>query len=327
MQIGSIDTGAPVRLAPMADVSNVPFRLIARRCGSGMTTSEEVDAEALIHNSVRAQRTAEFLPEERPVALQLLGGRAESMAEAANRLQDLGADMIDVNMGCPVRKIVKKGKGSALMRDLPRTAEILSSLRKVLAIPLTIKIRGGWDDEHLNAVEVAQLAESEGVDAITVHPRTRSQQFTGLAPWQIIGDVVDAVNIPVTGNGDVDSMAKARRMMAETNCQAVMIGRGAMGRPWVFSDEYESLGREAQDEYRLNVISEHMELIEEHLDERRALIQMKKNLSWYISTGWRARFRRRELFECVTAAEAWDVFRRYWDLRLFEEEKLAAAAG
>ncbi len=327
MQIGSIDTGAPIRLAPMADVSNVPFRLIARRCGSGMTTSEEVDAEALIHNSVRAQRTAEFLPEERPVALQLLGGRASSMTEAASRLQDLGADMIDVNMGCPVRKIVKKGKGSALMRDLPRTAEILSSMRKVLTIPLTIKIRGGWDDEHLNAVEVAQLAESIGVDAITVHPRTRSQQFTGLAPWQIIGDVVDAVKIPVTGNGDVDSMAEARRMMAETGCQAVMIGRGAMGRPWVFSDAYESLGREAQDEFRLSVITEHMELIQVHLDERRALIQMKKNLCWYISTGWRARFRRRELFECITAPEAWDVFRRYWDLRLFEEEKLAVAAG
>ena len=292
-----------------------------------MTTSEEVDAEALIHNSVRAQRTAEFLPEERPVALQLLGARASSMTEAASRLQDLGADMIDVNMGCPVRKIVKKGKGSALMRDLPRMAEILSSMRKVLTIPLTIKIRGGWDDEHLNAVEVAQLAESIGVDAITVHPRTRSQQFTGLAPWQIIGDVVDAVKIPVTGNGDVDSMAEARRMMAETGCQAVMIGRGAMGRPWVFSDAYESLGREAQDEYRLSVITEHMELIQEHLDERRALIQMKKNLCWYISTGWRARFRRRELFECITAPEAWDVFRRYWDLRLFEEEKLAVAAG
>ncbi|MCH7739832.1 MAG: tRNA-dihydrouridine synthase, partial [Chloroflexi bacterium] len=232
-----------------------------------------------------------------------------------------------VNMGCPVRKIVKKGKGSALMRDLPRTAEILSSMRKALSIPLTIKIRGGWDDEHLNAVEVAQVAEGEGVDAITVHPRTRSQQFTGVAPWRIIGEVVDAVTIPVIGNGDVTSMPEARRMMAETGCQSVMIGRGAMGRPWVFSDEYQSLGREDQDEYRLNVIDEHMELIQEHLDERRALIQMKKNLSWYISTGWRARFRRRELFECATAAEAWDVFRRYWDLRLFEEEKLAAAAG
>ncbi len=327
MQIGSIDTGAPVRLAPMADVSNVPFRLIARNCGSGMTTSEEIDAEALIHDSYRAIRTAGFLPEERPVALQLLGAKATSMAEAAKRLQDLGADMIDVNMGCPVRKIVKKGKGSALMQDLPRTAEILSAMRTALSIPLTVKIRGGWDDEHLNAVEVAQLAEAEGVDSITVHPRTRSQQFTGKAPWEIIGDVVDAVSVPVTGNGDVDSMAGARRMMAQTGCQAVMIGRGAMGRPWVFSDEFDSLSRQEQDEYRLNIITQHMELIQEHLDERRALIQMKKNLSWYISTGWRARFRRRELFECVTAPEAWDVFKHYWDLRLFEEEALAAAAG
>ena len=247
MQIGSIDTGAPVRLAPMADVSNVPFRLIARNCGSGMTTSEEIDAEALIHDSYRAIRTAGFLPEERPVALQLLGAKASSMAEAAKRLQDLGADMIDVNMGCPVRKIVKKGKGSALMQDLPRTAEILSAMRSALSIPLTVKIRGGWDDEHLNAVEVARLAEAEGVDSITVHPRTRSQQFTGKAPWEIIGDVVDAVSIPVTGNGDVDSMAGARRMMAQTGCQAVMIGRGAMGRPWVFSDAFDSLSRQEQD--------------------------------------------------------------------------------
>src|SRR5262249_52843367 len=159
----------------------------------------------------------------------------------AERCQALGADIVDLNMGCPMPKITGKGKGAALMRDVTGTALVLRALHKACSVPLTIKIRGGWDDEHLNAVEVAQMAEAEGVDAITVHPRTRSQRFTGRAPWTIIADVVEAVHIPVTGNGDVRSMAEARRMVAETGCASVMIGRGALGHPWIFDETFDTL--------------------------------------------------------------------------------------
>src|SRR5262249_25471599 len=184
-------------------------------------------------------------------------------------------------MGCPMPKITSRGKGAALMKDVLGTALILRALRKALDIPLTIKIRGGWDDDHLNAVEVAQMAESEGVDAITVHPRTRSQRFTGKAPWAIIRDVVEAVRIPVTGNGDVRSMADARRMVEATGCQSVMIGRGALGSPWVFDGEFESLAPDARRAYQARVIARHCELIRRHFQDKYALVQMKKHLAWY----------------------------------------------
>src|SRR5499426_3776585 len=216
MNIGGVTISALGRLAPMAGVTNAPFRLIALECGSGLTTTEEMDAAALLMNHPHADAIAAYYPEERPLAMQLLGKDAEILERAARKLERLGADIVDLNMGCPMPKITGKGKGAALMRDVMGTALILRALRKAVGVPLTIKIRGGWDDEHLNAVEVAQMAEAEGVDAITVHPRSRSQRFTGKAPWTIIGEVVEAVRVPVTGNGDVRSMAEARRMIAET---------------------------------------------------------------------------------------------------------------
>src|SRR5216110_216689 len=196
----------------MAGVTNAPFRLVARECGAGRLTSEEIDARALVHDNARTLALAAYLPEERPLAMQLLGEDPDLLAEAARRLEAAGADGIDLNMGCPVAKVVAKGQGAALMRDPLAAALILRALRKAVRVPLTIKIRGGWDGRTVNAVEIAQLAESEGVDAITVHPRTRSQQFSGLAPWAIIASVVDTVGIPVTGNGDVRSHDDARAM-------------------------------------------------------------------------------------------------------------------
>src|SRR6266545_2787672 len=186
MKIGDVEIKAATRLAPMAGVTNAPFRLIARECGSGLTTTEEMDAAALLINHPHADAIAAYYPEERPLAMQLLGKDAEVLVRAAEKCQRLGADIVDLNMGCPMPKITGKGKGAALMRDVAATSLILRALRKAVSVPLTVKFRGGWDDEHLNAVEVAQMAEAEGVDAITVHPRTRSQRFTGKAPWAII---------------------------------------------------------------------------------------------------------------------------------------------
>jgi nifR3 family TIM-barrel protein len=227
-------------------------------------------------------------------------------------LQDQGADIIDLNMGCPVQKITKTGRGSAMMKDVEKTAKILEAMRAVLTIPFTIKIRSGWDEMHLNAVEVAKMAEDVGVDAITVHPRTRSQQFTGLSKWDMISQVVDAVNVPVTGNGDVKSMSDARRMAAETGVESVMIGRGAMGKPWVFDESFEDLSPSGKYEYQTRVINRHMPLIMEHFPEKVGLIQMQRHLSWYAGGRDRVRTFRVELFGAESYQETRDVFDRYW---------------
>ncbi len=316
MFIRDVEVQGIARLAPMAAVTNAPFRMVARESGSGLTTTEEIDAVSLIRRSPAALDITRYYPEERPLAMQLLGADAELLCRAAELVQEAGADIVDLNMGCPVKKIVVQGKGSALMRDIPSTARLLRELRRVVRVPLTVKIRGGWDDEHLNAVEVARMAQDEGVDAITVHPRTRSQQFGGRAPWGIIGDVVEAVTIPVTGNGDVTSMAAARCMMAETGCANVMIGRGALGRPWVFDSGLECLGPAAISGRKRAVIARHIDLILEHFAEnpRYALNQLRKHLGWYTEGGLAGSSRARNaVHEASTAAEAMESFWTWWD--------------
>jgi tRNA-dihydrouridine synthase B len=313
MKIGSVEIPSLARMAPMAGITNAPFRLIVRECGSGLTTTEEMDAAALLTNHPHANDIAAYYPEERPLAMQLLGKDPDLLCRAAEKLQGLGADIVDLNMGCPMPRITGKGKGAALMRDVAATARILRAMRRVLSVPLTIKIRGGWDDEHLNAVEVAQMAEAEGVDAITVHPRTRAQRHTGRAPWEIIGDVVAAVGVPVTGNGDVRSMADARRMAAETGCASVMVGRGALGRPWIFSEDFDALSLEGRRDYKWGVITRHCALIREHFREKYALVQMQKHLAWYTEGLGHAADCRRRLFERRTHEEVWGTFREFWD--------------
>jgi tRNA-dihydrouridine synthase B len=245
--------------------------------------------------------------------MQLLGKDPDLLCRAAEKLQGLGADIVDLNMGCPMPRITSKGKGAALMRDVAATARILRAMRGVLSVPLTVKIRGGWDDEHLNAVEVAQMAEAEGVDALTVHPRTRAQRHTGKAPWEVIAEVVAAVRIPVTGNGDVRSMADVRRMMADTGCGSVMIGRGALGRPWIFSETFDALSPQGRRDYKWGVIERHCALIREHFREKYALVQMQKHLAWYTEGLGHATDCRRRLFECRAHEEVWATFRDYWN--------------
>jgi len=299
-------TSLDLRLAPMASVTNAPFRLVARECGASLLTSEEIDARALVMESAHTRELARFLPEERPIAMQLLGSDPDLLAEAARRLEAAGADAIDLNMGCPVAKIVAKGQGAALMRDPLRAAVIFRTLRKTVAIDLTLKVRGGWDEHAVNAVEIARIAEGEGVDAITVHPRTRSQQFTGRAPWEIIAAVVDAVALPVVGNGDVRSHADAAAMVAATGCAAVMIGRGALGAPWIFR------GEDVPREERARIIRRHAALIEAHLPERLALVQLKKHLAWYSAGLPGSAAARERLFQAATPAEVYAIFWALW---------------
>ena len=306
MRIGDVDVRGLARLAPMAGATNAPYRLVARECGSGLTTTEEMDAVSVLFETPHAIAASAYYPAERPLAMQLLGKNPEALAQAAARCEALGADVVDLNMGCPVQKITGKGKGAALMRDIPAAARILGAMRRAIRIPLTIKIRGGWDERTLNAVEIARLAEAEGVDGITVHPRTRSQQFTGRAPWEIIAEVVASVRVPVTGNGDVRSVADARAMVAATGCAAVMIGRGALGKPWVFS------GREPSRDERAAIIRRHGALIEAHLPERLALIQLKKHLAWYSEGLPGAARTRPALFAASTPGAVAEIFWTLW---------------
>ena len=301
---------SPVRLAPMASFTNAPFRTIAVRCGSGFTTNEEIDAGTLLGDNAWTEQVMRGDDGSGLVAMQLLGSSAETLVPAALRLVEAGADIIDINMGCPVPKVVRRGKGAALMRDVPATAQVLAALRRALDdVPLTIKIRGGWDDSQLNAVEVARMAQEVGVDAITVHPRTRVQRFGGRAAWDVIADVVAAVDIPVTGNGDVASLAEARRMMEATGCRSVMIGRAALGRPWVFDEAYERLNDEGRASYEAGAIGAHLELIDARFAPREALVQTKKHLARYAS-GWQdARTLRSELFAQSSVEAVREVFR------------------
>jgi nifR3 family TIM-barrel protein len=211
-----------------------------------------------------------------------------------------------------VPKITKTGAGSALMRDEQKAAEVFRAIRKAISIPFTIKIRGGWDDHTINAPAIAKIAESEGVDGIAVHPRTRSQAYTGKAPWEIIRLVVEAVRIPVTGNGDVRSQEDGLRMMRETGCATVMIGRGALGRPWVFDPEFDRLSLEARHAYKFRVIRRHLDLITEHMPPRFALVQMKKHLAWYIAGTRESAKARATVFTFEEMAPLRDWFESYW---------------
>lgn len=327
MKIGDISVHGPCRLAPMAGVSNIPFRLLCKELGSSLTTSEEISAKALVHGNERTFDMAGHLPQEKPIAMQIFGSEPEILARAARILEERGADIIDLNMGCPVPKITKTGAGSALMRDEKQAAVVFKAIRSAIQIPFTIKIRGGWDDATINAPIIARIAESEGVNAIAVHPRTRSQQYTGKAPWQIIKDVVEAVKIPITGNGDVKSYADADRMMQETGCATVMIGRGALGKPWVFDKEFENLSHRAQHYYKFSVIQRHLDLIEAHFPERLALVQMKKHLGWYISATKDSARARSHVFSFEEVPALRDFFEGYWPSSIMEKHELGSAAA
>jgi len=313
LYIGNVNVNGLARLAPMAGISNIPFRLISTECGSGMTTSEEIDSASLIMGNRRTSYDISgYLPKEKPIALQLLGSNIEMLVPAAIKLQDRGADIIDINMGCPMPKINKTGRGAALMKDVSKTAKILKAIRTAIEIPLTVKIRGGWDDKNMNAPEVAKMAESEGVDAITVHPRTRAQKFSGHAPWDIIKSVVETVNIPVTGNGDVRSMSDARKMKNYTGCNSVMIGRAAIGNPWVFNEKIDSKCLRDQYYYKSMIIKKHIGLIKSQFEKGVALLHVKKHLCWYAGTAPMVRSFRKNLFAAQSESQVEDIFLKFW---------------
>lgn len=286
LKIGSVTLENNVILAPMAGVTDLPFRLLCREQGCGLVCMEMVSAKAILYKNKNTKELLAVKPGERPVSLQLFGSDPVILSSIAGQLEDGPYDIFDINMGCPVPKIVKNGEGSALMKNPKLVEEILSSMVRVLKKPVTVKIRKGFDDTCVNAVEIAKIAESCGVAAVAVHGRTREQYYSGKADWEIIRKVKEAVKIPVIGNGDVFTPQDAKRLTEETGCDGIMVARGAKGNPWIFKqitaylDTGELLPRPPVEELK-DMILRHGRMMMEFKGEMAGMREMRKHVAWY----------------------------------------------
>ncbi len=287
MQINELRLDGRVILAPMAGIGNLPFRLLCRKFGAALVSSEMISCHGLIRNQPNTLELLATHPDEHPVAFQLFGADPEVMAEAGLKIVEAGGDLVDLNFGCPVPKVVRHGGGAAMLKEPGRLQAIVAACVRKSPRPVTVKIRAGWEQDRVNAVEIAQRVEDAGAAAITVHARTRSQKFEGRADWNIISEVVGRVSIPVIGNGDVRTGEDAARMLEETGCAGVMVGRGAMGRPWIFREinEFLKLGRKSPEpewEEKIRIIREHYAGLQALKGEKRARLEMRKHTAWYL---------------------------------------------
>ncbi len=313
----------PLVLAPMAGITDRDFRLAIRRLGGcGLVTMEFLSSEALLRRAPKTLKTAHFVEEERPLSIQIFGSHPERMAEAAALVQEMGADACDINMGCPANRVLKGCAGAALSADLPLAARIVAAVRRRLTIPLTVKFRLGLSEQQLTYLDLGRLCQEEGADAVTLHPRTARQQYSGAADWDHVARLKAALRIPVIGNGDVASGPDARRRMLESGCDAVMIGRASLTNPWVFRQAAAALRGEEPGEPTLREraawILEHFREVLAREDERSALHRLRKFTGWYTHGLPDGRLLRRRLAEFRSAAEVMDA------VVAFFEEKHAA---
>ena len=291
----------PFILAPLAGYTALPFRLLCRELGASLCVSEMISCHGMIYGQRNTLSLLASSNKDRPLAIQLFGGDPEIMGRAAALISPDQADLIDINMGCPVRKVIKKGAGAALMKDLPRAEAIIKEVVKNTILPVTVKFRSGWTDKTINAPEFALMAEQAGAASVTVHARTWVQAFGGKADWQVIRRVKEMVKIPVIGNGDILDFSDGRRMISETGCDGVMVGRGALGNPWVFSPA----GRPETLTGRMKVMQRYLVLVEQHMetDKMKTLFRVKNHCGRFLSGLPGASQIRSEIMDCQSFAD------------------------
>lgn len=315
LQIGSVVLENNVFLAPMAGVTDLPFRLLCREQGAGLLCMEMISAKAVHYNNKNTESLMEIHPDEMPVSLQLFGSEPDIMAETAARIEERPFAILDINMGCPVPKVVNNCEGSALMKNPKLAGEIINAVVRSVSKPVTVKIRKGFDENSINAVEMAKIAEANGAAAVAVHGRTREQYYSGKADWEIIRQVKESVGIPVIGNGDVTDAVSAAKMLDETGCDGIMVGRASRGNPWIFREinTYLDTGKIAQrpstEEVR-DTILRHAALQLEYKGEYTAIREMRKHVAWY-TTGYPHSARLRQMVnEMETIAELEEGIRK-----------------
>ena len=317
-QIGNVKIKNQIVLAPMAGISNTSYRKIIKEMGAGLIYAEMVSDKAIMYENKKTYDLLKMDEVERPIAQQIFGSDKESFVIAAKRIEELmHPDIIDINMGCPVPKVaVRAQAGSALLKDPDKIYEIVSAVVKSVNVPVTVKIRSGWDEKHINAVEVAKKCEQAGASAIAVHARTRSQGYSGKADWQIIKQVKEAVNIPVIGNGDVTTPELAKQMLDETNCDAVMIGRGVLGNPWLIRDcvsylENGTIPTPPTDEEKINMMKRHYEILLEDKPEKLATLEIRSFIIWYLKGMPKSKEIKNQICNCKTSEEMFQVISDY----------------
>lgn len=287
-KIGNVEIKNPVILAPMAGISDSAFRRIAKEFGAGLVVAEMVSDKAIFYGSKKTIDMLYMTEEERPISQQIFGSDKDSFVYAAKYIEEnMKPDIIDINMGCPVPKVAQRAQaGSALLKNPDKVYEIVKAVVEAVNIPVTVKIRSGWDEKNINAVEIAKVCEKAGASAITVHPRTRNQGYSGFANWDIIRQVKENVNIPVIGNGDIKSGKDAKRMMEQTKCDAVMIGRGLLGNPWLIEECINYLnGKEINEvtkEDKLDMMVKHLNYLMDFKDEKTSILQMRTHIGYYL---------------------------------------------
>ncbi|GAB6099805.1 tRNA dihydrouridine synthase DusB [Halanaerocella petrolearia] len=289
MKIGTVEVDPPVILAPMAGVTDLPYRQVVSELGGcGLVCTEMVSAKGLVHGNQRTKKLLQIEEKERPVSLQLFGNQPETLAQAAKIVMEVSQpDIIDLNVGCPTPKITKNGYGSALMKEPKLLGQIVKAMDNVVDIPVTIKIRTGWDEDSINACQIAEIAEENGAAAIGVHGRTREQFYQGQADWEVIKQVKNSVSIPVIGNGDIFGPKDAKQMIDETDCDSVMIARGAQGNPWIFkrTAHYLKTGEvlpSPNSKEKIDKAIFHLEELVEYKGEYVGIREMRKHASWYL---------------------------------------------